>query len=401
MAKLAASGSTLVYSTLLGGSDQEQARGIAVDAAGHAHVVGSTYSTDFPTANAVQSVLRGPRDAFAARLSPAGSTLVYSTYLGGSEVDFAEGIALGGGDAYVVGYVYSADFPVRRALQPDLHGNSDAFLTQLSPGGEVLSSTYFGGSESDGGNGIALDPSGNVYLTGFTYSLDFPVVDPVQAECAPGPQVLCSGDVFVTKLNLVTNEIAYSTYLGGGIPSLSGYGGLEESRGIAVDPHGSAYVTGYTATVDFPTINALQPSFRGAYSDAFVVRLSPTNRPPDCSAASPNPNVLWPPNGKLVLLSIRGVIDPDGDPVTLTVTGITQDEPLAGGPTATGVGTPTARLRAERLGGGDGRVYHVSFEAVDPQGASCTGRVTVCVPHDRRPGATCRDGGPLFNSTGR
>lgn len=134
-----------------------------------------------------------------------------------------------------------------------------------------------------------------------------------------------------------------------------------------------------------------------------------TNRPPDCSGAAPSLAELWPPNHKFRGVAVEGVTDPDGDPVTVTVIGVRQDEPLDGlgdgntCPDASGVGTSTANLRVERTGDpnvpGDGRVYHVAFSASDGRGGSCTGEVTVCVPHDQRPGHVCVDGGPLFDST--
>ena len=130
------------------------------------------------------------------------------------------------------------------------------------------------------------------------------------------------------------------------------------------------------------------------------------NAPPDCSKAVANPSELWPPNHKFVNVSVTGVTDPDGDPAAITITGITQDEPLNGlgdgdtCPDASGVGTAVASLRAERSGTADGRVYHVSFTATDGRGGRCTGTASVCVPHDQRPGHTCGDQGPLVNSTG-
>ena len=129
------------------------------------------------------------------------------------------------------------------------------------------------------------------------------------------------------------------------------------------------------------------------------------NRPPVCDAATPSVAQLWPPNHKFAEVTINGVTDPDGDPVAVVVTAIGQDEPLdAPGsgntcPDAAGVGTGRARLRAERSGRGDGRVYHVSFRADDGRGGECTGTVEVCVRHDQRPGGTCGDQGPRFRST--
>jgi hypothetical protein len=134
-----------------------------------------------------------------------------------------------------------------------------------------------------------------------------------------------------------------------------------------------------------------------------------TNRPPDCSGAGSSVGELWPPNHKFNDVAVTGVTDPDGDPITITITGIRQDEPQNGlgdgdtCPDATGVGTATASVRAERSGDphvpGDGRVYHIGFTASDGRGGTCTGEVTTCVPHDQRPGHVCVDEGPLFDST--
>jgi hypothetical protein len=126
---------------------------------------------------------------------------------------------------------------------------------------------------------------------------------------------------------------------------------------------------------------------------------------PDCSRAVADPSQLWPPNHKFVDVTIAGVVDPDGDPVTITVTGVTQDEAIDSEdganpcPDASGVGTSTARIRAERSGSGDGRVYHVAFVADDGRGGQCTGAVAVCVPHDQRSRRSCVDQGALFDST--
>jgi hypothetical protein len=134
-----------------------------------------------------------------------------------------------------------------------------------------------------------------------------------------------------------------------------------------------------------------------------------TNRPPDCTNAAPDPDTLWPPNHKFREVAVLGVVDPDGDPVAITITSISQDEPLNGlgagntCPDGTGVGTDIASVRAERSGTkkvpGDGRVYHIGFNADDGQGGSCDGVVTVCVPHDQRLGHVCLDQGPIFDST--
>jgi hypothetical protein len=134
----------------------------------------------------------------------------------------------------------------------------------------------------------------------------------------------------------------------------------------------------------------------------------PVNHPPECVAEA-DPEVLWPPNHKMVAVDIVGVTDPDGDPVSIVVKSIRQDEPVNTvgdgntAPDASGVNTSTPKVRAERSGAphvpGDGRVYHIKFVATDPHGATCTGTVTVCVPHDQGPGIPCVDQGPLYDST--
>ncbi|HSN85131.1 MAG TPA: hypothetical protein VL025_00170, partial [Thermoanaerobaculia bacterium] len=167
------------------------------------------------------------------------------------------------------------------------------------------------------------------------------------------------------------------------------------------DPAGFVSIVGSTISTDFPTVRAIQPSPPEGILNGFALRIAPTNRPPDCSAAAAIPATLWPPNGRMVPVAIQGVTDLDGDPVTHRVTAIHQDEPLSkkGQPDASGLGTATPRLRAARAGSGDGRVYHIAFEATDPAGAACSGAVTVCVPHDQgKPG--CGDGGALVDSTG-
>jgi hypothetical protein len=340
------------------------------------------------------------------KLNASGSALVYSTYLGGSGSDFASGIAVdAAGDAYVTGETSSEDFPVRNALQPTLRGATervDAFVTKLGPTGALVYSTYLGGSQEDAGSGIAVDGAGRAYVTGATTSTDFPLKDPVQASCAPslGSSGRCPEDVFVVALDAQGSELVYSTYLGGAVGS-PGFPPIDAATGIAVDRAGNAYITGVTISTDFPTLHAVQPAYGGGGQDALITKLAAVNSPPECTAATATPGTLWPPNHRLVLVAIQGVTDPDGDPVTIQITGITQDEPLSGNtPDATGLGSATAQVRAERAGGADGRVYHLTFTATDSQGASCAGTVTVCVPHDQGGGRTCGDGGALYSSTG-
>jgi hypothetical protein len=262
VAKLNPAGTALVYSTYLGGSDLDGGWGIAVDAAGDAYVTGWTESTDFPTANPVQSSFGGGEDAFVAKLNPAGTALVYSTYLGGSSEDIGRCIAVDAtGNAYMTGLTNSADFPTANPLQPSYGGDGDAFVAKLNAAGSALVySTYLGGTGGDYGYGIAVDAAGNAYVTGIAGSTDFPTTNP-PTNC--GNCGSNNDGAFVAKLNPAGSALLYVTFLGGGTP-----------YSIAVDATGNAYITGYTDSTDFPTANPLQPSFGGG-GDAFVAKLNP------------------------------------------------------------------------------------------------------------------------------
>jgi len=262
VAKLNATGTALVYSTYLGGGNWDEAHGIAVDGAGNAYVTGFTQSTNFPTKNPFQAAFGGHADAFVAKLNATGTALVYSTYLGGSGYDYGNGIAVdGAGNAFVTGWTSSTDFPTQNPLQGASGGRYDAFVAKLNATGTALVySTYLGGSGYDYGNGIAVDGAGNAFVTGTTYSTDFPTKNPLQAAYGGG------GDAFVAKLNATGTALVYSTYLGGG-------GDL--GYGIAVDGAGNAYVTGYTGSANFPTKSPLQAA-NGGGQDAFVTKLDAT-----------------------------------------------------------------------------------------------------------------------------
>jgi hypothetical protein len=260
--KINADGTALVYSTYLGGNDDDGGQSVAADAAGNAYVTGTTESTDFPTANAIQPTNHGDQDAFVTKINADGSAFIYSTYLGGSYFDYGSAIALdSAGNAYVTGSTESSDFPTVNAIQPTSHGGyDDAFVTKINASGSALVySTYLGGSGVDYGNAIAVDAAGNAYAIGYTLSTDFPTLNAIQ------PPKNGSYDAFVTKINANGNALVYSTYLGGS--------GADVGRGIALDAAGNAYLTGYTTSTDFPTANALQPMFRGKY-DAFVTKIN-------------------------------------------------------------------------------------------------------------------------------
>jgi hypothetical protein len=269
--KINAAGTALVYSTYLGGTDADAVSAIAVDSAGNAYLTGITQSTNFPTANAIQATYGGSQDAFVTKINAAGSALVYSTYLGGSNGgEIGAGIAVdGAGNVYTTGYTASNNFPTANALKATCDGN-DAYVTKVNAAGSAfVYSTCLGGSSGDVGSSIKVDAAGNVYVTGITGSTNFPTVNPIQATNA-GPASFPQ-DVFVTKINAAGTALVYSTYLGGG--------GFDISRSIAIDPSGNAYVTGFTKSTNFPTANAIQPAKGSTTStagnrDAFVTKIN-------------------------------------------------------------------------------------------------------------------------------
>ena len=254
----------IVYATFLGGSGADEGYAIAADAAGNAYVTGVTFSTDFPTVAPFQASAGGKQDAFIAKLNPQGSALVYSSYLGGTQDDFAQGIAVGpSGNAYLAGTTFSANFPKLAALSATLRGTSDAFVTSFAAAGSSLVySTYLGGSADEAGHGVAVDTSGNAFVVGSTSSSNFPLASPLQATFGGGAL-----DAFVSKLNAAGSAFIYSTYLGGVF--------TDDALGVASNASGLATVVGYTTSTNFPHPNAIQPSLASAgQNDAFVSQLS-------------------------------------------------------------------------------------------------------------------------------
>ena len=351
--KLNASGSALVYSTYLGGNGDEVGNGIAVDASGNAYVTGPT-SGNFPTtAGAFQPVHHGSLDAFAAKLNSAGSSLLYSTYLGGSNYDNGLSIAAdSSGNAYVVGWTDSTDFPTASPLQPAYGGSSDTFVAKLNPAGSALVySTYLGGSGSDlPGVGIPIDTAGNVYVTGFTNSTDFPVVNPLKAvnsgDCYGQP---CF-DAFIAKLNSTGSVLVYSTYFGGTSDDF----GL----GIALDSSGNPYITGATYSTDFPTANALQPAYGGG-SDGLVAKLAEFITVAIDIKPGSYPNTINLGSGGTVPVAIFSATDFDArtiDPKTVS---------LASAPVKLkGQGTPMSSFEDINKDGLLDLVVHVSTQAL-------------------------------------
>jgi hypothetical protein len=320
VAKLNPTGSALVYSTYLGGSEEEFGLGIALDGAGNAYVTGTTASTNFPvTAGAFQTSCAGSScgDAFVSKLNSKGSALIYSTYLGGSGEDVGQSIAVDTGDhAYVTGYTSSTDFPTKNPLQASYSGKYDIFVTKFNPkGSSLIYSTYLGGPENDFGNGIAADTKGNAYVTGVNYTnfcnrvscyynafvteinatgsaFVYDVGSDTNYSAGNGIAVDSSGNAyvvgaisgdrtFVEKFDLSGSAVGSPTYLRGSSGSL-GYG-------IATDGLDNAYVTGTTRSTNFPTKSPLQPANAGGY-DAFVAKIDMRIVTTTTLTSSPNPS---------------------------------------------------------------------------------------------------------------
>lgn len=258
----------LIYTTFLGGSADDEIKGIATDGAGNAYVVGHTASANFPaTGGTFQTVLGGGSDAFVTKLDSSGSVLLYSTYLGGSSFERSAGIAVdSAGNAYLTGLTSSNNFPVTAgAFDPFYNSASDAFVTKLGPtGASLVYSTYLGGSSSEEPFGIAIDAAGGAYVTGITYSLDFPVTFGAGDTTFNG-----NFDGFVTRVNTSGTGLVYSTFFGGN--------GSDYITGIAVSAgSGIAYLVGATSSTNFPvTPGAFDTSLGGGF-DAFAAKLNAT-----------------------------------------------------------------------------------------------------------------------------
>jgi hypothetical protein len=279
----------LKYSTYLGGSSADNGTGIAIDSSGDVWVSGYTFSTNFPTQDAIQSTLGGGSDIFITEFKPGSPTLLFSTYLGGSSNDRSLAMAMDAtGNIYLTGDTQSPNFPVTaNAYQSTLVGTDNAFVMKLAPGASiVVFSTLFGGSGTGQATAIALDPALNIYITGFTQSENFPLVDAFQntlglfgaGNCGSTnfinvpPNTLCA-DAFVAKFS-PSGLPVYSSYLGGS--------STDSGQGIAVDSSGAAYVVGGTASPNFPaTVGAYQWQYLGStnFTNAFLAKVSPQDGP--------------------------------------------------------------------------------------------------------------------------
>jgi hypothetical protein len=275
ISKLNPSGTALVYSTYLGGSDEDYGASIAVDSSGDAYVAGYTYSADFPMQNALQPNNAGGVDAFVAELSPNGASLIYSTYWGGSLDDVGTGIAVDSkGNAYLSGYTESTNFPVTSGAFQTTYGNGahNGFVVKFNSGGAQIGySTYLGGSGDDYAYAGAVDSAGDAYVTGATNSTNFPTLNALQpnyagGQCAVAPNTFPCFDVFVSKINSAGSALLFSTYLGGT--------GSDYGYAIALDSSANAYLTGYTTSNNFPTTPAAFDRVFSGACDVFVAKLS-------------------------------------------------------------------------------------------------------------------------------
>jgi hypothetical protein len=270
IAKLSPDGQVFRYSTYLGGSGDEAESTLALDSAGNAYITGYTTSTNFPTTpNSLQRSSLGNIDAFVTKLSAAGER-PYSTYLGGSGDDKGEAIAIGtGGKVYIAIGTSSTDLPlVANPAHGQNNGYWDAYMATINPfstgPASLTYATYLGGSGYDDAKGIAVDDTGNVYISGRTLSTDFPTAEPIQEVHGSDGQY----DAFVAKLDVDQKKFTFSTYLGGS--------NVDEDAGIAIDSADNMYVTGNTQSTNFPTTaNSFQRTLSGDI-DTFVTKLIPT-----------------------------------------------------------------------------------------------------------------------------
>lgn len=278
IAKVSFDGTALVYSTYVGGSKADVGQSIKVDSSGNAYIAGYTFSSDFPLANPVQGSNAGTVNAFVTEAKPDGSPFLFSTYFGGSGDDRAFGLALdSSGNIYIAGGAQSTDFPTTTGVvQGTNHGQSDAFVAKLKPSASTppVYATLLGGAGVDQANGIAVDSSGDAFVTGFTSSSDFPTFSPIQSVLGITGGGSCGAsacsDAFVSELNPAATALVESTYLGGS--------GADFGQAIAVGPTGIPYVTGTTASSNFPaSAGAFQASLTGVAGNAFVAQIKPDN----------------------------------------------------------------------------------------------------------------------------
>jgi hypothetical protein len=250
--KFAADGQSLLFSTFLGGHSYDYSFSIAVEEA-YVYVTGYTLSSTFPTANAYDDSYNGNRDCYVTKFAPDGQSLIYSTFLGGSNNEQSKRIAVEDGYAYITGHTESSDFPTFNAYNSSHGGNHDAFVTKLTPtGNDLIYSTFIGGACEDYAEGITVE-NGWVSITGYTSSPDYPTTS--------GDGVVAADDCFITTLSKSGKNLVYSVCVRGE--------GTDQGTQVVMKD-GTAYVTGFTNSTSFPTMLALDPSYAGGW-DTFII----------------------------------------------------------------------------------------------------------------------------------
>ncbi len=284
IAKLAGDGTRVIWATYFGGTGNDGGgASIRVDSAGYVFVEGTTASTDLPTTpNAFQKTFGGTLDLFVTKFKPDGTGLVYSTYLGGSNEESTETHHLAvdrNGNAFVSGYVNSSNYPTTPGtFQPKLAGGYDIALAKFSPNGQLLASTYLGGSAGEGPQGLAVDSSGNVVVFGASSSSNYPLTSDAYQNHNAGDE-----DFVVSKLSSDLRNLLYSTEYGGSQ--------LDQGRAGAPDASDNIVTAGWTRSVNFPIKNAFQPKLQGA-EDASIVKLAFSTAPPPTPTSLPNNSSL-------------------------------------------------------------------------------------------------------------
>ncbi|MCB0712295.1 MAG: SBBP repeat-containing protein [Ignavibacteriae bacterium] len=263
--KLSSDGSQLLYSTLVGGKENDFGFGLTVDVDGNAYVTGYTHSSDYPTTSgAYDESYNGEGDIFITKLSSDGRRLLYSTLVGGLSFDQGRGIAVDGeGNAYVTGYTNSSDYPTTSGAYDESHnGGADLIITKLSSdGSRLLYSTFIGGTLSDIGLSLAVDVDGNAYVTGTTDGSGYPTTSGAYDESHNG-----GTDLIITKLSSDGRQLLYSTLVGGQ--------SSDQGWGIAVDSEGNASVAGTTRSSGYPTTVGAYDESHNGLSDITVSKIA-------------------------------------------------------------------------------------------------------------------------------
>ncbi|MHA1907828.1 MAG: SBBP repeat-containing protein, partial [Candidatus Thorarchaeota archaeon] len=261
--KVDSSGSSIVFSTFLGGDRDDHIFGLALDTSGNVYVAGFTTSADFPTVNAYNDTKGAQSDGFLTKYDPTGQTMLYSTFLGGVSLDVIRDLAIDSdGYCYLTGQTGSSNFPTANAMNSTYNGGLDIFITKMKPGEPGLNySTFYGGTGNEDTRSHAVDSSGNIYFTGISYAAGYPLKKEIQTYQG-------DKDIIITGINSTGTGVIFSTYLGSA--------GADEGHAIALNSAGQVYFAGFVSGSGVPMSNALDATYAGDY-DVVVGRLTPTH----------------------------------------------------------------------------------------------------------------------------